>query len=109
MATILDTKDNNVTEGVIDKNVQTHEKLKSVTFRDIFGTVHTVFAHADGPFRTPEDVVNAFEKGILHTFETHQAAVEHWAAREGNGEFVKLLKSAAGSSSSQESQSGGGY
>jgi hypothetical protein len=107
MAKIVDTKPHNVTVGVIDKNVVTHENLKSVTFADVFGTLHTVFAHVNGPFRTPEDVVSAFESGILHTFDSHEAAIEAWADREGNEEFVNLLKSAAGQTGPTSPSSGG--
>lgn len=107
MGQVIAEKPNNVTVGVIDKNVQTHENLKSVTFADIFGTLHTVFAHVNGPFHTPADVVSAFESGILHTFDSHEAAIEHWADKEGNDLFVNALKSAVGQQPTQPAQSGG--
>lgn len=96
MSTIVDTRKANVTVGVMDKNLVTHEHLKSVTFRDVFGTLHTVFAHVDGPFRTPEDVVNAFERGILHVFDSHENAIAHWADQEGGHALVDLLKKETG-------------
>lgn len=107
MGTVVDTKPSNVTVGVIDKNVQTHENLKSVTFADIFGTLHTVFAHKDGPFKTAEDVVSAFEQGILHTFDTHEAAIEHWAAQQGNDAIVAALQKESGQTQPTKTDSGG--
>ena len=107
MGTVVDTKPNNVTVGVIDKNVQTHENLASVTFADIFGTLHTVFANKDGPFKTPEDIVKAAEAGILHTFDSHEAAIEHWAAQAGNEAFVAALKEQTGEQTPTRTDSGG--
>jgi hypothetical protein len=92
MGKVVATKPNNVTEGVIDKTVQTHENMKSVTFADVFGTLHTVFAHTEGPFKTPEDVVRAFENGTLHVFDSHEAAIEHWSDRAGNEVIVAALR-----------------
>lgn len=74
MATIIEHKPHNVTIGVLDKTMQLYEDLQSVTFADVLGTLHTVFAHTEGPFQTPEDIVKAFEQGILHTAKSHEAA-----------------------------------
>lgn len=107
MGTVVDSKPHNVTVGVLDKNLQTHENLKSVTFADVLGTLHTVFAHKDGPFRTNEDVVKAFERGVLHTFDTHENAILHWVDQEGAAEFVALLKAESGQQPPQQQDTGG--
>lgn len=109
MGTIVAHKPHNATIGVIDKNVETHEDLQAVTYRDVHGTDHTVYAHVNGPFGSPEDIVKAAEAGVLHVFETHEAAAEHWALRAGNEDFVKLLQSLDGGKQQDESQQGRGY
>lgn len=107
MSEVIATKPHNVTTGVIDKNVLTHEDMQSVTFTDRNGTPRTVFAHVNGPFGSPEDIVKAAEDGILHVFETHEAAIEHWSQHTGNEEYVKLLH-ALHMQHSSGSQEGGG-
>jgi hypothetical protein len=106
MGVVVAHKPHNATIGVIDKNVQTHEDLQAVTYKDIFGTLHTVFAHINGPFSTPDDIVKAAEDGILHTFETNKAAAEHWALHAGNEEFVARLKELDGGDKSQPDSEG---
>ena len=83
MATVVEHKPGNVMVGVLDKNVQLHEWLQSVTFKDVFDTLHTVFAHKDGPFQTAEEIVQAFYDGTLHTFKSHEAAAQY--ARDNTG------------------------
>lgn len=108
MSEILAHKQNNVTTGVLDKSIVTHENLQSVTFLDKNDVAHTVFAHVNGPFHSPAEIVKAWEDGILHVYESHQDAIDHWATQEGAGEFVQLLHDAEGGSSGGSSQSGGG-
>ena len=107
MGEVIATKPHNVTTGVIDKSVQTHEDMQSVTFTDRNGTPRTVFAHVNGPFGSPEDIVKAAEDGILHVFESHEAAIEHWSQHTGNEEYVKLLRSLTGDKQPDSSQGGG--
>lgn len=76
MARILDTKTDGVTIGVLDKNVQFHPDLTAVTFADDAGTVHTVYAHKDGPFSSPEQIVEAWHDGTLHTGKGDDAPVQ---------------------------------
>lgn len=68
MSTIVNVKQSGVTTGVLDKTLAVLEDLMSVTFTDLFGTPHTVYAHKDGPFKKPEDAVAAWENGTLHPF-----------------------------------------
>jgi hypothetical protein len=91
MANIVSHKPHNVTIGVLDKSVQLYENLQSVTFTDRNGTAHTVNAHVDGPFDSPEAIVAAFENGVLHVFASHDAAIAHWAD-QGDHEFVERLE-----------------
>jgi len=95
MSKVISVKPHNASIGVIDKEVKIHEDLKEITFGDVFGTFHTVFAHIDGPFKTPEDVVKEFEDGVLHVFESHKAALEHWAGQAGNEVLVTKRESLA--------------
>jgi hypothetical protein len=106
MSKVIATKANNVTEGVIDKALNTHEHLKSVTYADIFGTLHTVFAHNQGPFRSAEDVVKAAEDGVLHVFDSHKAAIEHWTDQAGNEALVASLQELDSQSGSTQSDQG---
>lgn len=87
--TLIDTVEN-VTLGVIDKNPQLKAELHGVTFSDVFGGIHTVFAHKDGPFANPDDVIKAFEDGVLHTFESHEQAAQFERDR-GNHETADKL------------------
>lgn len=64
---ILHTKDDSVTRGVLDKDVHVEHDLREVTYVDHNGTPHTVFAHREGPFQTPESIVEAHQNGTLHT------------------------------------------
>lgn len=91
MSKVVAVKPHNITLGVLDKTVQLFEDLGSVTFTDHNGTAHTVNTHVDGPFKTPEDVISAFENGVLHTFKSHDAALAHWTD-QGDHEFVKRLE-----------------
>lgn len=67
MARILSVKDSAVTVGVLDKDVHVEPDLIEVTYADHNGTPHTVFAHRNGPFETPDEIVQAHIDGTLHT------------------------------------------
>lgn len=108
MTKVLAERTTNITTGVIDKAIKSHDSLRQVTFLDKNDTAHTVYAHQDGPFKTAEDIVRGWEEGLLHVFDSHHAAIEHWAAQEGAADFVRLLESVNQGSGSQQSQSGGG-
>lgn len=71
MARILNVKNAGVTLGVHDKDLVLAQDLIEVTFEDSIGVPHTVYAHRDGPFRTPEDVVHAWEQHELHIEPEH--------------------------------------
>jgi hypothetical protein len=94
MPTIVEHKPHNVTIGVLDKSLKLFEDLQSVTFRDIFGTPHTVYAHVNGPFQTAEQIVAAHADGILHTLESHEAAAA-LARDKGEHEFADRLDALA--------------
>ncbi|SRR6266700_2766560 len=84
-----------VTVGVIDKNPELKTELRGVTFQDIFGAVHTVYHHKDGPFKDAAAVIAAFEAGVLHVFASHELAASV-AKDKGEHEFAaKLDKLAA--------------
>lgn len=68
---ILNVKDNAVTVGVLDKNVNAYPELREVTYVGDDGTPHTVFAHKDGPFQSAEEIVQAHRDGTLHTEAEH--------------------------------------
>ena len=74
MSRIIAHKKSHVVLGVLDRDAQVLEDRQSVTFADHNGTAHTVFAHVNGPFTTPEDIVKAHAEGVLHTFKSHDAA-----------------------------------
>lgn len=76
---ITEHKTTGVTLGVLDKGIELMEDLVSVTFYDYNNTPHTVFAHRDGPFKTPEDIVSAWYQHTLHTnpAEHDDATPEH--------------------------------
>ena len=95
MATIVEHKPHNVTLGVLDKNLRLHEDLQSVTYQDHNGTAHTVYAHVNGPFGDAEAIIAAHQSGILHTFESHDAALAHWAD-QGDTDFVERLEKVIG-------------
>jgi hypothetical protein len=95
MPEIIEHKPHNITIGVLDKSVQLHEDLQSVTYADRNGTYHTVHAHVNGPFGSPEDIVAAAENGTLHTFESHDAALAYWADH-GDPEYVERLQKSIG-------------
>lgn len=63
---ILNVKDTAVTRGVLDKSVDVCHDLVEVTYVDDSNTPHTVFAHKEGPFDTPESIVEAHRNGTLH-------------------------------------------
>ena len=67
MPRIVNTQTDGVALGVIDKNPTFHPELVGVTFEDDAGTPHTVYAHREGPFQSPEDIVKAWQNGTLHT------------------------------------------
>lgn len=109
MTRIVDTKTNAVTLGVMDKNLQVHEELGQVTFDDVFGTRHTVQYHQEGPFGSPEDVVQAHQDGILHPFKDHETAAAYEQDR-GNHEVAERLRSLSGGNQGREQPNqGGGY
>lgn len=66
MARILSTKDRGVTVGVVDKGLRLAEDYREVTFEDFQGTPHTVYAHVNGPWQSPEDIVAAWYAHELH-------------------------------------------
>lgn len=109
MSRIIAHKTDAVTLGVIDKNLAVHEDLQQVTFDDIHGTRHTVHAHKDGPFGSPEDIVAAFYDGTLHVFKDHETA----AAYEqdlGNHEVAERLRELSGNqNTTTRPREGGGY
>lgn len=63
---ILNVKDDAVTRGVLDKDLHTVGHVVEVTYEDVLGVPHTVYAHKDGPFKSPEDIANAHAEGRLH-------------------------------------------
>lgn len=87
---VLEHKLENVTLGVIDKNPELKTELGSVTFKDMFDSIHTVNYHKNGPFKDVEAVIDAFYNGVLHTFETHEAAASYEKDR-GNHEIADKL------------------
>lgn len=109
MSKIVAVKPHNVSLGVLDKDVQLHEDLQSVTFLDHNGTAHTVLAKVDGPFESPEAIVQAFEDGTLHTFKSHQEAADHYALYEGNEPFVERLRELQPNQGQTQSNEGRGY
>lgn len=108
MGVIVEHKQENVTLGVTDKDLRIAPELTQTTFTDVFGTLHTVFAHRDGPFKTAEEIVAAFENGTLHTFETHEKAAAFERDR-GNREFAAKLDSLTKSSKDNARTDGGDY
>lgn len=87
---VLEHKLENVTLGVIDKNPELKTELGSVTFKDLFDGIHTVNYHKDGPFKDAEAVITAFYDGVLHTFDSHEAAASYERDR-GNHEIAEKL------------------
>lgn len=107
MARITSVSEVPITLGVTDKNLAVHPELRSVTFADIFGTLHTVHYHVDGPFTTPEDVVAAHEDGTLHAHKTHEEAIA-FARDRGDRAFADRLEERAHLQQSQQPQPYGG-
>lgn len=103
---VLEHKLENVTIGVIDKNPQLKAELASVTFKDVFDAIHTVYHHKDGPFQTAEEVVAAFFDGTLHTFDSHEAAASFEKDR-GNTETAAKIAALTKSGNSDDHQNGG--
>lgn len=60
-------KNEGVTLGVIGRDVAAVAELVEVTFRDFDGVVHTVYAHKEGPWKTAEEIAQAWYRGELHT------------------------------------------
>lgn len=60
------TRDQGVTQGVIGRDVTVEPELREVTFVDYNGVPHTVYAHKEGPFETPDDIMAAYYSGELH-------------------------------------------
>jgi hypothetical protein len=86
MSRILATKNEGVTLGAMGADFQLVADLVEVTFLDILGAVHTVHAHKNGPFQGAENIVKAWEDGILHPHEsTPQAVAPAAAATPGTG------------------------
>lgn len=71
---ILNVKDAGVTRGVVNDSLKLEPNLREVTFLDFGGVPHTVFAHTDGPFKTPEDIVQAWYDGTLHDEPAEETA-----------------------------------
>jgi hypothetical protein len=105
MPAIVEHRPHNVTIGVMDKSLKLYEELQSVTFADVFGTLHTVFAHVNGPFTTPEEIVRAFFDGVLHTHESHAAAAQ-LARDKGETDFANKLDKLGGTDTPPGGQSG---
>ena len=80
---ILNVKDDAVTQGVLDKNVGVHPHLTEVTYVDDNGTPHTVFAHKEGPFGSPEEIAQAHRDGTLHDQPQEQEQPEQAAPPAG--------------------------
>lgn len=66
MARILNVKDQGVTQGVIGRDLTVEQHLVEVTFEDAQGIIHTVTAHKDGPWKTAEEIVEAWGNHTLH-------------------------------------------
>lgn len=66
MARVLNVKTSGVTRGVYDKDLTLAQDLTEVTFEDELGTPHTVYAHREGPFKTPEQIIEAWGNHTLH-------------------------------------------
>lgn len=109
MARITATNDEYVTLGVTDKDLRPHTDLRSVTFTDHNGTPHTVHAHKDGPFGTPDEIVNAWEQGALHPFADHDTAIAYHSERENGHVVADAIKAYRGDDTTTQHQSGGGY
>lgn len=98
-----------VTLGVVDRSLQVHPELQSVTFTDHNGTAHTVHAHKQGPFTTPDAIVQAWDDGVLHAFESHKLAASFERDR-GNKTVAERLDALAGGDNPQpQHQEGGGF
>lgn len=109
MAKIIEHKEAAVTLGVLDRTLDVHPDLQQVTFEDVLGTRHTVHAHREGPFKSPEDIVQAWHDGVLHAHESHEAAVKY--AEEHNDTVgADRLRELIGHDQPQGEQAqGGGY
>lgn len=109
MAKIIEHKDAAVTLGVLDRTLDVHPDLQQVTFDDVFGTRHTVHAHRDGPFGSPDDIVQAWSEGTLHPHESHEAAVKY-AEQHGDTAGADKLRALIGHHDQATNQEqGGGY
>lgn len=108
MTTVLKHQTEGVTLGVTDKDLRLVAELQSVTFRDIFGGMHTVFAHKSGPFTSVRDILTAFEDGVLHTHESHDAAIQH-AQMHGDTGMAERLQALTQQSDQSAHPEGGGY
>lgn len=73
-----------VTLGVTDKSLQFFHDLQSVTFADVFGAIHSVYSHKEGPFQAVEDIIAAHHNGTLHPFATHDEAIAFSRQRGDN-------------------------
>ena len=71
---VLSTRNTGVARGVFDKDLQVAADLVEVTFADYLGIPHTVYAHAQGPFKTAEAIVQAWYEGTLHDRPAEPAA-----------------------------------
>lgn len=108
MPRIVSHNDDYVSLGVIDKNPQLRQDLHSVTYADVFGTLHTVYAHKGGPFQSVDDVVKAHEDGVLHPFESHDQAISFHKDR-GDTQAVERLESVTGQQTDQRQDTGGRF
>lgn len=98
-----------VTLGVLDRTLQLHPELQSVTFTDQNGTAHTVNAHKEGPFTSPEDIVKAWEGGVLHVFESHKQAAAFETDRGNHDTAAALAALDTPDEPQPQQQQGGGY
>ena len=96
-----------VTLGVVDKNLAFHHDLQAITFEDIFGAIHTVYSHKEGPFQAVEDVLKAFQDGTLHTFPDHDQAIA-FSEQRGDKATAERLRALAHPDQSTDEQKTGG-
>lgn len=109
MAKVIDHKTQAVTLGVLDQTLDVHPELQQVTFTDHNGTAHTVHAHTGGPFGSPEDIVRAWEDGVLHPYESHEVAAEYEERRGNRKQATTLFQLAGHSLEDIERRRGGGF
>lgn len=78
MTRVTEHKTTGVTLGITDKDLRLVPELQSVTFEDVHGGLHTVYAHNDGPFSSVDSILAAYHEGTLHTHESDDDAIAHF-------------------------------